>query len=141
MRCTIVRDKSGWNKFYPKYILKLSESGKSLLNGKKRANNATSNYAVSLDPLGRAKPVKNNDVLGKVRANFLGTEFYIFDEGCNPTKAKSPDQIRAQQGVVQYETNLLGSKGPRRMKVLLPNVDSSMRQFVWKSSDVSIFLF
>jgi len=103
--------------------------------GKKRAHNATSNYQVGLETAGRAKPVKENNILGKVRANFLGTEFYIFDEGCNPNKAKSPDQIRAQQGVVQYETNLLGSKGPRRMKVLLPNVDANMRQFVWKSSD------
>ena len=135
IRCTIVRDKSGWNKFYPKYLLKLSETGQNLLQGKKRAHNATSNYQVSLETANRAKPVKDNNVLGKVRANFLGTEFYIFDEGCNPNKAKSPDQIRAQQGVVQYETNLLGSKGPRRMKVLLPNVDANQRQFVWKSSD------
>jgi len=26
--------------------------------------------------------------LGKVRSNFLGTEFSIFDTGLNPTKAK-----------------------------------------------------
>ena len=61
--------------------------------------------------------------MGKVRSNFLGTEFYIFDTGENPEKCKSADEIRAQHGVVQYETNVLGSKGPRRMKVLLPNVD------------------
>ena len=39
-------------------------------------------------------------MLGKVRANFLGTEFYIFDEGSNPKKAKTPDDIRKQEGVV-----------------------------------------
>ena len=61
--------------------------------------------------------------IGKVRSNFLGTEFYIFDTGENPDKAKSAEEIRAQHGVIQYETNVLGSKGPRRMKVLLPNVD------------------
>jgi len=44
IRCTIVRDKSGWNKFYPKYICKLSDSNKNLLVGKKKANNTTSNY-------------------------------------------------------------------------------------------------
>lgn len=60
-----------------------------------------------------------------MRSNFLGTEFYIYDTGDNPKKAAKDDKdgIRSQQGVVQYETNVLGSKGPRRMKVLLPNVD------------------
>ena len=38
--------------------------------------------------------------LGKVRSNFLGTEFYIFDTGENPDKAKTADDIRAQHGVV-----------------------------------------
>ena len=64
--------------------------------------------------------------LGKVRSNFLGTEFSIFDTGVNPNRTKgaagADSDIRSQQGVVQYETNVLGSKGPRRMKVLLPNV-------------------
>ena len=46
---------------------------------------------MGLETANRAKPVKDNNILGKVRANFLGTEFYIFDEGCNPNKAKSPD--------------------------------------------------
>jgi hypothetical protein len=32
--------------------------------------------------------------LGKVRSNFLGTEFSIFDDGSNPDKAKTPDSVR-----------------------------------------------
>ena len=75
--------------------------------------------------------------LGKVRSNFLGTEFTIFDDGANPDKAKTPESIRCQHGVVQYETNVLGSKGPRRMKVLLPMVDVNGHQTVWRSADVS----
>lgn len=75
--------------------------------------------------------------LGKVRSNFLGTEFSIFDTGINPHKAKGgaagDADIRSQQGVVQYETNVLGSKGPRRMKVLLPNVTNQAMQEVWNS--------
>jgi len=41
---------------------------------------------------------------------------------------------------VQYETNVLGSKGPRRMKVLLPNVDLACNQAEWRSTDVSAYL-
>ena len=80
---------------------------------------------------------KGNGYLGKVRSNFLGTEFCIYDNGANPDKAKTPEAMRAQHGVIQYETNVLGSKGPRRMKVLLPMVDVHGAQTVWKSADVS----
>lgn len=65
----------------------------------------------------------------------MGTEFSIFDNGSNPEKAKTPEAIRKQHGVVQYETNVLGSKGPRRMKVLLPMVDVHGQQHVWQSPD------
>ena len=32
--------------------------------------------------------------LGKVRSNFLGTEFLIFDTGANPRKVKVNDEVR-----------------------------------------------
>jgi tubby-related protein 1 len=32
--------------------------------------------------------------LGKLRSNFLGTEFYLYDTGKNPKKAKTPDDVR-----------------------------------------------
>lgn len=135
VRTTIERQKNGLNRLWPKYTLSLSEGNKFLLNAKKRAGKTTSNYLLSME---QDKIEKGSSaVLGKVRSNFLGTEFEIFDEGDNPGKAKDKHQIRSQQGVVQYETNVLGSKGPRRMKVLLPNVDVHGVQHMWKSSDVS----
>lgn len=122
IRTTIERQKSGFNRLWPKYTLSLSDGSKFLLNGKKRTANATSNYLISLDQEKLDK--KSKGYLGKVRSNFLGTEFYIYDTGKNPEKCKNMDEIRCQHGVVQYETNVLGSKGPRRMKVLLPNVSA-----------------
>lgn len=62
--------------------------------------------------------------LGKVRSNFLGTEFYLYDDGENPKSAKDQNSIRREYGTIEYETNVLGSKGPRRMKVFLPMVDA-----------------
>lgn len=122
IRTTIERHKNGFNRIWPKYTLVLSDGAKFLLNGKKCAGNATSNYMISLDQEKVDK--KNNGYLGKVRSNFLGTEFYIFDTGKNPKDSKDVNENRAQHGVIQYETNVLGSKGPRRMKVFLPNVDA-----------------
>jgi tubby-related protein 1 len=73
--------------------------------------------------------------LGKVRSNFLGTEFTIFDSKMNPKKAATKDDVRQQLGVVQYETNVLGSKGPRRMKVLLPMVDRNGEETVFPDTE------
>jgi len=36
------------------------------------------------------------------RANFLGTEFNIWSPGENPSKAKSPAEVREQLGAVLY---------------------------------------
>lgn len=35
------------------------------------------------------------EYLGKLRSNFLGTEFYIYDSGENPKKAKNFESVRA----------------------------------------------
>jgi hypothetical protein len=41
--------------------------------------------------------------LGKVRSNFLGTEFNIYDHGANPNKKKLPDEkIRIIHGSILY---------------------------------------
>lgn len=86
-----------------------------------------------------AKMKKNSaGYLGKLRSNFLGTEFYIYDGGDNPKKAKNMEEARTQLGVVEYEKNVLGSKGPRRMKVLLPRIERDGSAFEWKSNDVRL---
>lgn len=91
-----------------------------MLNGKKRSGNTTSNYLITIDQDKMKKGSKG--YLGKLRSNFLGTEFYLYDTGKNPKKAKTPDDVREQHGFIEYETNVLGSKGPRRMKAVLPRV-------------------
>ena len=80
----------------------------------------------------------NTAYLGKVRSNFLGTEFYLYDNGENPKKAKNYETVRSQHGVVEYEKNVLGSKGPRRMKVLLPKVSREGTIVEFKSTDVRL---
>lgn len=121
LECTIVRNKSGFNFWNPKYTLVLSDGERFLLNGKKRGGNKTSNYMVTLDQDGLKK--KGKGFLGKVRANFMGTEFTIYDQGENPKKTKDVNQIRREMAAVLYESNVLGSKGPRKMRVLIPAID------------------
>lgn len=49
---------------------------------KKRPNNKTSNYLISKkeNDLARESP----NYLGKLRSNFVGTEFQVFDNGMSP---------------------------------------------------------
>lgn len=121
--CSIRRDSRGIKKrFYPKYLLHLSEGYTFLLAGKKRANSKTSNYLISMnqDELSTRNPA----YLGKLRSNFLGTQFIIYDTGLDPAKKSAhPDTIREELGVVLYQSNLMVDKGPRKMRVLLPFVN------------------
>ena len=96
--------------------------------------NSTSNYMITIEQKKFEK--ESNGYLGKVRSNFLGTEFYLFDSKENPKKVDDKEEARNQYGVVQYETNVLGSKGPRRMKVLLPMVNRDGQELPWPDTEV-----
>ena len=90
LQCTIHRDKKGFARFFPKYTLTLSEGGRFLLNGKKRSAR-TSNYMITYDQKCNRKGA---GYLGKLRSNFLGTEFNIYDWGENPKKKIMDDKWR-----------------------------------------------
>lgn len=75
--------------FYPKYHLYLSSGFRYIMSGKKRSGCKTSNYLIGMDKNKLDK--KSEGYLGKVRSNFLGTEFSVFDTGENPKEAKSID--------------------------------------------------
>jgi tubby-related protein 1 len=96
--------------------------------------NSTSNYMITIEQKKFEK--ESNGYLGKVRSNFLGTEFYLFDSKENPKKVDDKEEARNQYGVVQYETNVLGSKGPRRMKVLLPMVNRDGQEIPWPDTEI-----
>jgi Tub family len=54
----------------------------------------------------------------------------VFDNGANPRDVEGPghsfannsDKSRQEQGVVMYASNVLGSRGPRKMQVAIPKV-------------------
>lgn len=131
VQCYIHRHKSGLNKLYPVYHLFMKEHDKFLLAAKKRAKQKTSNYLVSMskDDLSRT----SENFVGKLRSNFVGTEFYIYDNGPNPKEVdpaavkSGTMSVREELGLITYASNVLGSKGPRKMKVCLPRVHGDKR--------------
>jgi hypothetical protein len=97
VQCYIERDRSSLsNRLYPVYSLHLVEGDRFLMASKKRTNNKTSNYLISMDKrdLARESPA----FIGKVRANFVGTEFTVFDDGASPetkgTGTSTPSNLR-----------------------------------------------
>jgi tubby-related protein 1 len=133
IQTSIERHKSGMNRLWPKFTLSLSKTSKFLLHAQKRSGNKTSNYGISIEK-GMVKKGAET-YLGKLRSNFIGTDFTLFNAGESSKNAKGTDDLREQLGVVQYETNVLGSKGPRRMKVLLPMVYRDGNVRLWKAKE------
>ena len=130
--CHIIRDRSGLKKLHPEYNLYLEVPGEDpffLLAARKRKKNKSSNYLISMDPedLNRY----SGNFYGKVRSNFLGTEYTIYDKGEKGSKGGGLS-LRQELGAVLYETNIVGSKGPRRMIAVIPSVDSTGKRSAWK---------
>ena len=140
LQCSIRRDKSGFSRLFPKYFMQTSEGLNFLLAGKKRAGNRTSNYMVTCDQ--KDFNTKSPSFLAKVRSNFLGTEFMVYDSGLNPKRrGANPSNVRTELGIVLYvtitqESNIMGSKGPRKMHVLAPATQESGESSIWKPMNV-----
>ncbi|KAJ1438177.1 Tub family-domain-containing protein [Ochromonadaceae sp. CCMP2298] len=141
LQCYIRRNKGGTNKLFPIYSLFLKEGDVFLMASKKRPKNKTSNYLISMDQsdLNRA----GRSYLGKLRSNFVGTEFQVFDNGLNP-KGTDADEgasgntsVRCELGSVMYAANMLGSRGPRKMQVALPGLDVSGEITRWRDSGMA----
>lgn len=128
IQCYIKRNKSGTKKLFPEYRLymKNPEDDKDvfLMVGKKRSNQMSSNYLISMDENDLRR--SSASYLGKLRANFVGTEFRIYDNGINPDDDEQgcSTQARCELAVVCYESNVMQFKGPRRMSVAIPRVDN-----------------
>lgn len=98
--CNLIRKNTGFDKICPKYYLHIDKNDKFILASKKRSGNTTSNYIISLDYDDFEKESENT--IGKLRSNFMGTEFNIFDKGKNPSQAKNFIGVRRQYGAILY---------------------------------------
>ena len=129
IHCFIQRGKGIKNKMYPEYRLYLKQGNIFLLCSKKRSKKQTSNYLISI---GKNDYDKNSDnIVGKLRSNFLGTEFQILDSGANPKHVdpifddSNESTARLELGGVLYTSNVMGRRGPRKMQVCIGNVDEN----------------
>mmetsp|Transcript_7598 Transcript_7598/g.19667 ORF Transcript_7598/g.19667 Transcript_7598/m.19667 type:complete len:538 (-) Transcript_7598:993-2606(-) len=141
--CYIKRDKGKIGRMYPSYYLYLKDGDRFLLAARRRKKSKSSNYLISTNREDLSRD--SNNYFGKVRSNFVGTEFTVFDNGVNPKNDGKDDRagshaVRKELGVVLYDTNVLGTRGPRKMTVFIPQMlgDGSMRAIQPRDEDESM---
>jgi len=140
VQCYIRRNRAGTNMLFPRYIVHLKDDANQteifLMSAKKRANNRTANYMVTTSAKETAKA--SDSYLGKVRGNFMGTEYSLYDSGANPrdliTEGAHRDSVPARRelGVVMYSSNSTGDTGPRKMEVCVPEVGDDNEMKEWR---------
>ncbi|KAG6602185.1 Tubby-like F-box protein 8 [Cucurbita argyrosperma subsp. argyrosperma] len=142
IQCFIKRNKS--NLTYHLYLCLsptlLVENGKFLLSARRTRRTTSTEYVISLaaDDISRS----SNGYIGKLRSNFLGTKFIIYDTQIPyngnqiPTlgrsrrfysKKVSPKVPVGSYSIAQiaYELNVLGTRGPRRMHCTMYSIPTS----------------
>jgi tubby-related protein 1 len=123
---------------FPTYEVYLKDGMRLVMAARKRKKTKGAYYIISTSNSDISRHDQN--YVGKVRSNILGTNFTFSDNGVGPDDmedAKSGSgEIRKEVGFLTYESNVLGAKGPRKMTCSLPKLtrDGSAAIFTGGSS-------
>ncbi|EEF45478.1 tubby-like F-box protein 3 [Ricinus communis] len=118
----------------------LTDDGKLLLAARKCRRTTCTDYIISLDADDMSKG--SSTYVGKLRSNFLGTKFTVFDgqpphAGAKMMKSRSTRLVNLKQvsprvpagnypiAHMSYELNVLGSRGPRRMQCVMDAIPAT----------------
>lgn len=143
IQCFIKRDKSNFT--YHLYLCLspavLVENGKFLLSAKRIRRTTCTEYIISMDADNISR--SSSSYIGKLRSNFLGTKFIVYDSqppynaaalsekrhGSRRfySKKVSPKLPSGSFRIAQvtYELNVLGTRGPRRMNCIMSSIPAS----------------
>lgn len=140
IQCYIKRDRA--TSVYRLYLgLGPGNGSKSLLAAKKVRRSAHTEFLISLDRDDFSRT--SNMYLGKLRSNFLGTKFTIYDahpsndfqsvssarkSACSKHVAPSATSSKSIVATVSYELNILRTRGPRRMHCYMHSIPFSAIQ-------------
>ncbi|XP_010535040.1 PREDICTED: tubby-like F-box protein 7 [Tarenaya hassleriana] len=145
-QCLIRRNKRTSTLFlYLALTPSFTDKGKFLLAARRFRNGAYTEYIISLDADDFSQG--SNAYVGKLRSDFLGTNFTIYDSqpphsGAKPSSHRASRRFASKRispqvssgnfevGQVSYKFNLLKSRGPRRMvcSVTTCPVNTSLNQ-------------
>ncbi|KAI7844912.1 hypothetical protein COHA_001560 [Chlorella ohadii] len=126
LQCKVLRSRGGLLRGAPLYTLLVEQEGGRggtfLLAARKRKGGpGGATYVLSVDQHDTSS--HSASFVGKLSSNFLGTEFVFHDAGDKHAAGEAGG--RCELGATMYQTNVLGSKGPRKMTVVLPKLDAA----------------
>jgi len=122
VQCFVRREKDRTG-LYPQFTLMLSDSEQFLLAARRRKKSQTSNYLISLDQDDLARG--GAGFHSKLRSNYMGTSYAIYNNGLKPGKGVSEAEERQEVAAVLFKPTALELKGgPRKMTVVLPFPES-----------------
>uniref|UniRef100_A0A7N0TX03 Tubby-like F-box protein n=1 Tax=Kalanchoe fedtschenkoi TaxID=63787 RepID=A0A7N0TX03_KALFE len=144
IQCFIKRDKANMTYHLFLYLSPalLVENGKFLLSARRNRRTTYTEYIISMDADNISR--SSSSYIGKLRSNFLGTKFIIYDtqppQACTHfpsssgrtsrrflSKKVSPKVPTGSYNISQvtYELNVLGTRGPRRMNCIMHSIPAS----------------
>lgn len=142
IQCFIKRDKSNltYHLFLCLSPALLVENGKFLLSAKRTRRTTCTEYVISMDADNISR--SSSTYIGKLRSNFLGTKFIIYDTQPTYNSSQSFPPGRTSKrfyskkvsprptgsyniAQVTYELNVLGTRGPRRMHCMMHSIPVS----------------
>ena len=110
-------------------IILSSESGRFLMSARRLLKSRSSYFAITGDADGDTD-VKNPLYLGKLRANFVGSEYSLYTPGNDPKELTPP--FRSEILAIRYMNKLIrrtSKKGPRTLTVCLKSIDNPIRTY------------
>jgi len=133
----IIREKQK-NRLMPNPIYRtfIKENNEFLMGAVKRGANKTANYFISTDR-NVVVDKKSKAFVGKLRSNFRGTEYVLYNNGCNPKNSEHVvyDHIRKELALIIYKSNLMDTEGPRKINCMIPKLREDGFPEVFKSQD------
>ena len=128
IKCHIYRKKG----LYPEYRMCLQREDASLiliLSAKKRKRTRTTCYGINSVSFEQNGKMSVETPFAKIKSNLFGTQFTLYDSSNDTqsidTNGDNGNGLRKEFCAITYALNVLGFKGPRQMKVLIPAMDDN----------------
>uniref|UniRef100_A0A7S1G903 Tubby C-terminal domain-containing protein n=1 Tax=Bicosoecida sp. CB-2014 TaxID=1486930 RepID=A0A7S1G903_9STRA len=127
VQCYTDRDKGGLRTMKPIFSFFIEAENRFVCAAQKRLANKTSNFLIAMDrnPGDR----KSDVILGKLRSNWSGSGYTLYDHGMRPEKAVTDSSLRKELAVVFFDYDKMG---PGRMRVAIPRVNDAGTAVVFK---------
>jgi len=124
IKCTLIRSKVKNIPSYELYIEHTDSTFSLLLYSRKVKIGNHSEYVITRKTFMTNVP-EESEIVGRLKSNFVGTAFVLYDNNKKYVKKDKTEELRGELGAVLYEPNILGFKGPRKMKVITTRLDEN----------------